>query len=152
MNFKEALLTHKSIRIGLHAGSWEEAVRLSAAPLIESGAIDARYVESIIGSTKANGPYYVLCPNIAMPHAKPDHVAKDGFSLITLDKPVAFPNGVEAVIFACMAVTGKDHTLAPALEQFANICSADNIVERLLGCKTEDAILAVIDAASVESA
>jgi PTS system ascorbate-specific IIA component len=145
MNFKEALLANRSIRIGLHADNWEEAVRLSAEPLIESGSVDAQYVEAILDSTRTNGPYYVLCPNIAMPHAKPDCVVRDGFSLITLDKPVAFSNGVEAVVFACMAVTGKNHTLAPALEQFANVCSEENIVEKLLACKTEEAVLAVID-------
>jgi PTS system ascorbate-specific IIA component len=148
MNFREALIAHNSIRTGLHADNWEEAVRMSAAPLIESGAINDRYVEAIIKSTKENGPYYVLCPHIAMPHAKPDHVLKDGFSLITLDKPVAFSNGVEAVIFVCMSVTGKDHTLAPALEQFADICTAENIVERLIRCKNKDEVLAVIDAIS----
>ena len=152
MNFKEALLAHKSIRTRLHADNWEEAVRLSAEPLIESGAITGQYVEAILDSTRANGPYYVLCPNIAMPHAKPDHVVRDGFSLITLDKPVTFPNGVEAVIFACMSVTGKDHTLAPALEQFTNICCAENIVERLSRCKNEDEILAVIDSVGTETA
>jgi PTS system ascorbate-specific IIA component len=151
MNFKEALLAHKSIRIGLHADNWEDAVRLSVALLIESGAVSDRYVEAILKSTREIGPYYVLCPNIAMPHAKPDHVLKDGFSLITRDKPVAFPNGVEAVIFACMSVTGKNHTLTPALEQFADSCGSENIVETLLRGKDEDAILTVIDTVSAES-
>ena len=39
MNLKQALIENKSIRLGLSASTWQEAVKLSVDPLIESGAV-----------------------------------------------------------------------------------------------------------------
>ena len=40
MNLKQALTENNSIRLGLSADTWQEAVRLSIDPLIESGAVE----------------------------------------------------------------------------------------------------------------
>ena len=39
MNLKQALQENNSIRLGLTAKDWKEAVKLSVEPLIESGAV-----------------------------------------------------------------------------------------------------------------
>ena len=39
MNLKQALIENDSIRLGLEAKDWKEAVRVAVDPLIESGAI-----------------------------------------------------------------------------------------------------------------
>lgn len=42
MNLKQALIDNDSIRLGLEANDWKEAVKVAVDPLIESGAIFAR--------------------------------------------------------------------------------------------------------------
>ena len=39
MNLKQALIDNDSIRLGLEAKDWKEAVKVAVDPLIESGAI-----------------------------------------------------------------------------------------------------------------
>ena len=85
MNLKQALIENNSIRLGLEAADWKEAVKLTVEPLIESGAILPEYYDAIIESTEEYGPYYILMPGMAMPHARPEAgVQRDAFSLITL--------------------------------------------------------------------
>lgn len=38
MNLKQALIDNDSIRLGLEANNWKEAVKVAVDPLIESGA------------------------------------------------------------------------------------------------------------------
>ncbi|HET4625142.1 TPA: PTS sugar transporter subunit IIA, partial [Streptococcus pneumoniae] len=88
MNLKQALIDNDSIRLGLEANNWKEAVKVAVDPLIESGAILPEYYDAIIESTEEYGPYYILMPGMAMPHARPEAgVQSDAFSLITLQNP-----------------------------------------------------------------
>jgi len=72
MNLKQALTDNKSIRLGLSAETWQEAVKLAVEPLIESGAVQPQYYDAIVESTEEYGPYYILMPGMAMPHARPE--------------------------------------------------------------------------------
>ncbi|CVL82715.1 phosphotransferase system sugar-specific EII component [Streptococcus pneumoniae] len=62
MNLKQALIDNDSIRLGLEANNWKEAVKVAVDPLIESGAILPEYYDAIIESTEEYGPYYILMP------------------------------------------------------------------------------------------
>lgn len=82
-------MKNNSIRLGLEAADWKEAV--SGGILIESGAILPEYYDAIIESTEEYGPYYILMPGMAMPHAnRPGRCSAGCFSLITLQKSVVF--------------------------------------------------------------
>ncbi|WP_167747400.1 PTS sugar transporter subunit IIA, partial [Streptococcus oralis] len=72
MNLKQALTENNSIRLGLSASSWQEAVKLAIDPLVDSGAVLPEYYDAIIESTEEYGPYYILMPGMAMPHARPE--------------------------------------------------------------------------------
>lgn len=52
MNLKQAFIDNDSIRLGLSATTWQEAVKLSVDPLIESGAVKEEYYDAIIESTE----------------------------------------------------------------------------------------------------
>ena len=56
MNLKQALIDNDSIRLGLEAKDWKEAVKVAVDPLIESGAILPEYYDAIIESTEEPGP------------------------------------------------------------------------------------------------
>lgn len=52
MNLKKAFIENNSIRLGLSAASWQEAVKLAVQPLIDSGAVTSEYYDAIIASTE----------------------------------------------------------------------------------------------------
>ena len=142
MNLKQALQENNSIRLGLTAKDWKEAVKLSVEPLIESGAVKPEYYES----TEQYGPYYILMPGMAMPHARPEAgVQRDAFSLITLTEPIQFSDGKDvSVLLALAATSSKIHT-SVAIPQIIALFELENSVERLKACKTADEVLAMID-------
>jgi PTS system ascorbate-specific IIA component len=62
-------LTEELIRFEKGFSNWEEAIKVSSKGLLELGFIEESYVDSMIDSVKEFGPYIVIAPNIAMPHA-----------------------------------------------------------------------------------
>ena len=59
--------------------------------LRQAGSVNERYLEGILENRAKNGPYFVIVPSFAMPHARPeDGVLETGFSLVTLRTPVVF--------------------------------------------------------------
>lgn len=68
---------------------WQQAIDFSMAPLLGHDIIEPRYVAAIKRSTQQNGAYYILTPEVAMPHARPEEGALDTALSITL-----LPQGV----------------------------------------------------------
>lgn len=73
---------------------WPQALKLCAKPLLDLQVIEPDYVTAIIKQHHALGPYYVLAPGLAMPHARPEEGAKGlGLSLLKLRQGVSFGAG-----------------------------------------------------------
>lgn len=146
MNLKQAFIENDSIRLGLTAESWEEAVKLSVEPLIESGAVKEEYYDAIIDSTKQYGPYYILMPGMAMPHARPEAgVQRDAFSLITLTKPVRFSDGKDVQVLLALAATSSQIHTSVAIPQIIALFELENSIERLVNCQTAEEVLAMVE-------
>ena len=85
------LWTKKTFRIQYSASDWKSAVKESTSLLQEKKIVDENYYTGILRITEEYGPYYVVAPGVAMPHARPeDGVMETGFSLVTLSEPVSF--------------------------------------------------------------
>ncbi|WP_170983891.1 PTS sugar transporter subunit IIA, partial [Escherichia coli] len=81
-----------SILVLPSATDWHEAIDFSIASLLDKNYISENYIQSIKDSTISNGPYYILAPGVAMPHARPECGAlKTGMSLTLLKQGVYFP-------------------------------------------------------------
>ncbi|WNZ88310.1 PTS sugar transporter subunit IIA [Streptococcus iniae] len=146
MNLKQAFIDNDSIRLGLSATTWQEAVKLSVDPLIESGAVKEEYYDAIIESTEEYGPYYILMPGMAMPHARPEAgVQKDAFSLITLKEPVTFSDGKQAQVLLALATTSSAIHASVAIPQIIALFELENAIERLATCQTKEDVLAMVD-------
>ncbi|MBF0806124.1 MULTISPECIES: PTS sugar transporter subunit IIA [unclassified Streptococcus] len=146
MNLTQALTENNSIRLGLSADTWQEAVRLSIDPLIESGAVKEEYYHAILESTEEYGPYYILMPGMAMPHARPEAgVQRDSFSLITLTEPVTFSDGKEVQVLLALAATSSEIHTSVAIPQIIALFELENSIERLSNCQSPEEVLAMID-------
>jgi mannitol/fructose-specific phosphotransferase system IIA component (Ntr-type)/galactitol-specific phosphotransferase system IIB component len=121
------LLTEKTIKLNVDAKDWEEAVRIGGEILVENGFVEPRYVDAMVRTVREMGPYIVIAPGIAMPHARPeDGVKQVCMSLITLKEPVEFGNidndPVKTVI--CLgAVDNSTHL--KALSDLMNLLNDD---------------------------
>jgi len=81
----ENILTEKAIRLKARAVDWQEAVRMGGELLVNAGFAKPSYIEAMVETVKQLGPYSVIAPGIAMPHARPEAgVIKPGLSLVTL--------------------------------------------------------------------
>ena len=77
---------------------WQEAINFSMASLLAKNYISENYIQAIKDSTISNGPYYILAPGVAMPHARPECGAlKTGMSLTLLKQGVYFPGNDEPI-------------------------------------------------------
>lgn len=146
MNLVQALKENNSIRLGLTAQDWKEAIKLSVAPLIESGAVKEEYYHAIIESTEEYGPYYILMPGMAMPHARPEAgVNKNAFSLITLTEPVTFSDGKEVSVLLTLAATSSDIHTSVAIPQIVALFELENAIDRLTNIKNKDEVFEMIE-------
>ncbi|KXT79887.1 PTS sugar transporter subunit IIA [Streptococcus oralis] len=146
MNLKQALTENNSIRLGLSASSWQEAVKLAIDPLVESGAVLPEYYDAIIESTEEYGPYYILMPGMAMPHARPEAgVKRDAFSFITLTEPVTFSDGKEVTVLLALAATSSQIHTSVAIPQIIALFELEDSIARLEACKSEEEVLALIE-------
>lgn len=146
MNLKQALIDNDSIQLGLIAKDWKEAVQLSVQPLIDSGAVKPEYYDAIIDSTEHYGPYYILTPGMAMPHARPEAgVQRNSFSLITLKEPVQFSDGKEVSVLLTLAATSSKIHNSVAIPQIVALFDLKDVITRLNDCKTKDEVLSMIE-------
>ncbi len=128
---------------------WQSAVEIASKPLLEQGYIEKSYIEAIISSVNEIGPYIVLAPKVAVPHASPDAgVHRLGISLLQLKEPVDFGSGDDEdknvqLIFVLATVDSTAHL--KALQQLALILDDDVVIENLIKAETPEEILGLIE-------
>ena len=144
MNLKQSLIDNDSILLQQDARDWKEAIKLSTDLLVKSGVIEKEYYDAIIDNTINFGPYYIIVPEVAMPHARPEAgVNKDSFSLVTLKEPVYF-NEERVSILITLAATTSDNHSEFGIVQVAELFEDDENVERIKNSKTKEEILDLI--------
>ena len=96
------LLNIDTIQIADKVDTWQDAIRLASAPLLQQDKIENRYIQAMIQSIEKHGPYVVLTPKVALPHSRPtDGVKVLSMSLLHLHTPVLFaPDKPVYLIFA----------------------------------------------------
>ncbi|WHX40361.1 PTS sugar transporter subunit IIA [Mesobacillus sp. AQ2] len=109
MKFLESSL----VALDVEAATPDEAIRAAGSLLVREGAVEERYVDAMIESYHNNGPYFVLAPKIALPHARPeDGVSEASVSFVRLKNPVVFGNAANdpvTFVFALGASTSDQH-------------------------------------------
>lgn len=89
--------------------NWEEAIRISCRPLVESKKIEHSYVDNIIKSVYKNGPYIVILPNVALPHTREQgDVNEVCISVTKFTSNIEFPEGKNVDIMFSIASPDSD--------------------------------------------
>ena len=100
------LLSEDNVSFRYPAETWEDVIRHGGQLMVDAGFTDPTYTEAMIDVVRDMGPYIVLAPGLAMPHARPEMGAKQvGAALVTLEKPIDFGSPendpVSVAIFLC---------------------------------------------------
>ena len=138
-------LTSELVEFAKGFDDWKEAIRFSAKGLLEQGFIEETYVEAMIDSVVEYGPYIVIAPNIAMPHARPEAgTNKVGFAITVLEDAVSFSDQPEhqARLMVTLSCVSAD-THLKMLQALVEILGDDALVEKIMTASSKEEILEI---------
>ena len=145
VHLKDAL-NARTVKAKVFVSSWEQAVEEAGAVMVQANLVEARYIDAMKKILRELGPYSVIAPGIAMPHARPeDGVIQTGFSLVTLKKPVTFGSSENDPVDILLAFSASDkdrHIIA--LKEISVFLSNDGLVRKLRTAKSNAQLLDVI--------
>ncbi len=140
------MLPTEHIAVGVQAADWRAAVTAAGRLLERSGAVQPSYTAAMLRVVEELGPYIVLAPGLALPHAHPqDGVLRPCLAVVALDAPVNFgspENDPVRVVIAFGAVDDTGHTAA--LAALAGALMEPGALDALMAARSVDEIQAVL--------
>ena len=111
------LISRDDIQIFDECKSWEEAIQIAAAPLLNAGKIEQRYVLTMIDAVRTLGTYMVLLPETAFVHAGNDSgIFEDCCSLLVLRHPIILGDGKGKLVRNIIVLGVKNREKLPLLD------------------------------------
>ncbi len=141
-----SMLSRKTIALGVDVNDWESAVKAGGKLLVEAGLVEERYVDAMIDTMKSLGPYSVIAPGVALPHARPeDGVHEPCMSLITLKNPINFGNKNNDPVKLVVSFGTTDNTShVKAIMRLARILGDPDKLEILKNAETVEIVEKII--------
>ncbi|MFV0381019.1 MAG: PTS sugar transporter subunit IIA [Breznakia sp.] len=133
---KEHILVKEQVRC------WEDSIRMAASTLLKENIITKLYIEKMIENVYNLGPYIIVSPEVAIPHARHcDGVNAPAISILKLQKKVMFDeaSNKSAKLIIVLASTSGD-THMQLLKYVSNILSNSCRYTRLLESEDIDTI------------
>lgn len=153
MRIDEYLFTKDTIALQVPATDWKEAVARGVQLLEDAGAVGPGYYDAILANVAAHGPYFVLVPGVAMPHARPENGAwETSFSLVTLERPVDFGHADHDPVSVVLCVAAADHKALnqDVIAQAMLLLGWGPFVERMREARTRQDIREIFECAARE--
>lgn len=143
-------LDRRAVSLGNEVKDWRAAIETSGRLLVDSEAAEEKYVQAMIRTTEELGPYAVIAPGIAIPHARPEDGAKKvGLSLTVLSEPVEFgskENDPVDLVFG-FSTTDSDAHLE-LIQSLADFIEKEENCQALRDAETVEEILAIVERSS----
>jgi mannitol/fructose-specific phosphotransferase system IIA component (Ntr-type) len=140
-------LTKDLIRFEKKAKDWKDAIRMSAQGLLDLSLVEPSYIDAMIESIEEYGPYIVIAPNIALPHARPEAGSKKiGYSFMRLEEPVYFTeeDSTAASLFIALSCVDSE-THLEMLQQIVMVLSDPKKHDKLFEANTKDEIIEIFN-------
>ena len=139
-------LNNEKVQYVERVADWKEAIQIAGTPLLNEGAISQSYIEAIIRQKEEIGPYFVIAPRIAMPHARPEEGAKAlGLSVVKLAEPVVFnadENDPVDTLFMFAAPDSNSHI--EMISQLAELLSDEDEMEKVFNVRSKEELNAIL--------
>lgn len=140
------LLDERLVQLEVEASDWEDAVRKSARPLVELGMATEGYVDDIVRGVRALGPYVVIAPGVALPHARPESGAlAPALGVVTLARPVPFgsPENDPVRFLFPLSATDNDGHLG-ALQALVELLRSPDFLVRIGRADDAGEVVAIV--------
>lgn len=105
------MITREAIQLDVPVDSPEQAILAAGNALLASHACTQEYVQAMLDNFHHFGPYFVIAPGLAMPHARPEQGAlTPQISFIRLRQPVSFGHSDNdpVTLVLGLSATGQD--------------------------------------------
>ncbi|MET0725736.1 MAG: PTS sugar transporter subunit IIA [Leifsonia sp.] len=138
----EQILAPGAVRIAVGTVSRDDAIRAAGGVLVEVGAVDTAYVDSMLEREGSVSTY--MGNYLAIPHGTNDakeSIKRSGLSFTRYTEPIDW-NGDE--VRFVVGIAGIDNEHLEILSKIAIIFSDEDEVERLLGMSTADELYAAL--------
>ena len=140
------LLDEGLIRLGVEAADWEDAVRKATQPLVDLEMVTEEYVDDIVRGVNVLGPYIVIAPRVALPHARPESGAlRPALGVVTLARPVSFgsaENDPVEFLFPLSATDNDGHL--GALQALVEMLRAPGFLARLERARSAAEVMEIV--------
>lgn len=124
-------ISEDNIQLNLEVNSWEEAIRISALPLLNNGDITEEYIEAMVDNIRNLGAYIVVDDGIAIPHARPDkYVKKFGMTINTFKTPITIGSHSDIKIFITIASINNENHIK-LITQIMKLIEDESFIEIL---------------------
>jgi mannitol/fructose-specific phosphotransferase system IIA component (Ntr-type) len=142
-----AWITEENVALQVRVDGWEDAVRAAGRMLFDCGAVEERYIEAMVETAKELGPYIVIAPGIAIPHARPEDGAKDVcFVALQLEPPVDFGNPDNDPVQLVVAFSSPDAAVhVKMLAKLARVIGQDGFLESAANAQTPEDLVSILN-------
>ncbi|WP_188454893.1 PTS sugar transporter subunit IIA [Virgibacillus oceani] len=140
-------LDEKLVAVGVEASNAREAIEEAGKLLLKEGLVEDSYIKAMVNAYNENGPYFVLAPQIAIPHARPeDGVKEASVSFVQLKKPIAFghtSNDPVQLVFGLGASSSDEHLTL--LKKLTSLLNNPKNVEKLTNARDYASIEQILE-------
>ncbi|MBB5335972.1 PTS sugar transporter subunit IIA [Pectinatus brassicae] len=119
--------------------SWQDAITLSAKPLLDKKLITTEYINSVISICLEKGPYMNIGPQIVLAHARPLSSTKQAcISLLKTTQEVSFIDNKHPARLWFFLATPDNTSHVAIMQQLASVLLNADKVQQLLAAVTID--------------
>lgn len=147
----EFIIDRKAVEIDFCAHNWQDAVKESGRLLVKIGKATQSYTSAMVSNIEANGPYVVIAPGIAMPHADPKKGALgSAISILKLSKPVSFGHLHNDPVWLVIGIVSKDHhSHIGALKALYSVLKNEGKRKKIFSASTSEELIHLINDANI---
>lgn len=128
--------------------TWQEAMHECIKPLVADGSVTQEYAECLVENIEKHGPYIVLVPGLAMPHALANArgTLRSAISFMRVKEPVHFGDPDEpetdAQVFFTLSDVDPDEHLKQ-MQKLMVVMTNDDAMERLKNMESLEELLEI---------
>lgn len=135
----ELLAKERIQRIAGNGISWQDAITLSAKPLLDKQIISKDYINSVITVCQEKGPYMNIGPQIVLAHARPMSSTKQAaIALLQTQEEISFIDANHPARLWFFLATPDATSHVAIMQQLAATLINSSKVQRLLAAESVD--------------
>ncbi len=140
-------LTSADISLNYQANSPEDAIKAAGELLVQTNKVEERYIDAMVQAFQEIGPYIVIAPQIAIPHARPENgVLEPGVSLVRLKEPVQFGHAANDPVKLICAICGTDSdSHMGMLQSLAGVLGNKNKLAAIMNADSKEEIISILN-------